>query len=335
MSRISPIINSDMPMKTNFQLVLVLTVAGSLSCQHLTTNSRQPSAAEEFQPLFAARRLTDPGLFTKGIEGPAVDLKGNLYVPNFHHDGSIGIVEPGKPPRVWLDLPPGGVSASIRFDAQGIMYVADYKKHRIYQIDPETKYLSIYFEDATLNQPNDFVIASDNSIYLSDPTWNRNKKGHILKIGPNGKVTPLLSDLRTPNGIDLSPDEKTLYFTESAEGVLYAYDIQGDSLVNKRELGRFEAETLDGLRTDVEGTIYVARITKGTIDRFSPEGRLLNRIPLLGKTVSNLAFGGPDGRTVYATLVENGNIESFRVDRPGREWQMQWNALLAGKRQTK
>jgi sugar lactone lactonase YvrE len=79
---------------------------------------------------------------------------------------------------------------------------------------------------------------------------------------------------------------------------------------------------MDGMRCDTEGNLYIARYGKGAIAKVSPAGKLLQEITLIGKNSSNVAFGGKDGRTVYVTLQDQGNIETFRVDKPGREWKM-------------
>ena len=76
---------------------------------------------------------------------------------------------------------------------------------------------------------------------------------------------------------------------------------------------------LDGLRTDVAGNIYITRPATGLVTRVSADGGSARDIRLLGKNPSNLTFGGPDGRTVFVTQVDGGFVESFRVDRPGRE----------------
>jgi len=77
------------------------------------------------------------------------------------------------------------------------------------------------------------------------------------------------------------------------------------------------------MRCDAEGNLYVARIGKGVVAKISPQGTILQEIQLIGKKPTNVAFGGSDGRTVYVTLMDQGNLESFRTDIPGREWQMQ------------
>ena len=80
---------------------------------------------------------------------------------------------------------------------------------------------------------------------------------------------------------------------------------------------------MDGMRCDIRGNLYIARFGKGTVVKVSPQGKVLQEIALQGKRPTNVAFGGKDGRMVYVTLQDQGNLESFRVDSPGREWKMQ------------
>lgn len=85
----------------------------------------------------------------------------------------------------------------------------------------------------------------------------------------------------------------------------------------------FQPDTIDGLRTDVTGRLYVARILKGTIALMKPNGAVEREIALRAKEPTNLAFGGSDGKTVFVTQRQGGFIESFRTDQPGREHCLQ------------
>jgi sugar lactone lactonase YvrE len=175
-------------------------------------------------------------------------------------------------------------------------------------------------------KPNDLAIAADGTLYASDP--DKDKKhlsGRIWRItrGLNGKGRGEVMSGRkmsTTNGIDLSPDGKTLYVGESATRELWAYRVDGAKLVTRGLVTKFEDFDLDGLRTDIDGQIYVTRNGKGTVAVISPDGTVKREIPLLGKEPTNLAFGGPDGKTVFVTQSEGGFIEAFRVERPGREY---------------
>src|SRR5690606_30268150 len=91
---------------------------------------------------------------------------------------------------------------------------------------------------------------------------------------------------------------------------------------NKRLLIRFEDFGMDGMRCDVAGNLYITRWGKGTVAVVSPRGEVLREIELAGKNCTNIAFGGADGCTCYVTVADRGNVETFRADVPGREWQM-------------
>lgn len=175
-----------------------------------------------------------------------------------------------------------------------------------------------------MSQPNDIAIDSKDQVYASDPNWKENT-GCIWHFDLNGKST-LLDSMGTANGIEVSPDEKTLYVNESVQRKVWAYDLSAKGEVsNKRLLIDFPDFGMDGMRCDTKGNLYITRFGKGTIVKLSPKGKRLKEIALIGKNPTNVAFGGKDGRTVYVTLQDQGNLESFRVDSPGREWKMQKN----------
>jgi sugar lactone lactonase YvrE len=276
------------------------------------------------QKLFESRQLTPPGEYTFGIEGPAVDAAGNLYAVNHLRQGTIGKVAAGaERSELFAELPAGSVGVSIRFD-RARMYVADYKGHNIFVLEPGATAPRVYFHSDAFNQPNDMALARDGTIYASDPHWKR-RDGQVWRIVPDGETgrgEPMIGPrkLGTTNGIDLSPDEKTLYVGESETREIWAYRIDGGKLAAPRLVRKFADHSLDGLRTDIDGRIYVARILKGTVEVLTADGKTVREIALRASEPTNLAFGGPDGRTVYVTQRKGGFIETFRVDRPGREF---------------
>ena len=83
--------------------------------------------------LFQSRQVTRAGEYTFGIEGPAVDAAGNLYVVNFQKAGTIGRLRPNAPAsELFATLPDGSIGNSIRFSPGGRMFIADWKKHNIF-----------------------------------------------------------------------------------------------------------------------------------------------------------------------------------------------------------
>ena len=125
--------------------------------------------------------------------------------------------------------------------------------------------------------------------------------------------------LGVTNGLDLSPDGRTLYVSESNSRQVWAYRLDGSKLLDPRLVRTFADFEVDGLRTDVDGRIYLARLSAGKIAIIGADGSLQREVAVSGKQPTNLTFGGPDGRTVFVTQKEGRFIEAFRVDRPGRE----------------
>ena len=118
------------------------------------------SAAED--TLFVSKRITPQGEYTAGIEGPAVDASGTLYVVNFQQSGNIGKLAAGAAQsQLFTSLPAGSIGNGIRFDRQGRMYVADYRKHTIWVIASGETTPHLYYQSDRFNQPNDLANAAD------------------------------------------------------------------------------------------------------------------------------------------------------------------------------
>jgi sugar lactone lactonase YvrE len=285
-----------------------------------------PSASA--QTLFQSEPLTDSGLFTRHIEGPAVDAAGNLYVCNFASDGMVARLRPGSVvPESFVSLPHGSVPNGMRFDKNGRMFLADYKGHTIFVVEPGARVAAAYFRSAQFHQPNDLAVSSEGTLFASDPDF-RGHSGRIWRVskGPDGRARGAIMEadrsMGATNGLDLSPDEKTLYVSESDTREVWAYTVNSDRLSSPRLMHRFEgprAEELDGLRTDVDGRIFVARPGAGAVAILGADGSLLREVRALGANPSNLTFGGPDGKTIYVTNASTRGVERFLSDRPGRE----------------
>lgn len=277
-------------------------------------------AARAEDALWVAKPLTKPGEFTPGIEGPACDRQGAVFAVNFGRQGTIGKVTPDGRGEVFVELGGTSVGNGIRFNRQGIMFVADYVGHNVLRIDPGTRKVAVFAHHDEMSQPNDLAIGPDGTLFASDPAWDKNT-GQLWRIGVDGKVTRLASGMGTANGIEVSPDGRTLYVNESAQRNVWAFPIGPNGLGEKRLVKQFPDHGFDGMRADIDGNLYITRYGKGTVVKLSPQGEVLREIDVLGKSPSNLCFGGPDGRTVYVTEVEHTRLIEFRVDRPGLEWQ--------------
>ncbi len=297
-----------------FFSIFCLFCVNQLSC---VSSDHTGSGKKE---LYHSSEFTPASSFTHGVEGPAVDKSGNVYAVNFGHEGTIGIIPLNSVPSLFVQLPVGSIGNGIRFNSHGDMLIADYKMHNILKVEMNTKTISVYAHNSEMTQPNDLAIDSKDVIFASDPDFKANTGG-IWKVDTHGHVTLVDSMSSIANGIEVSPDEKKLYVGYHRK--IFSYDLHySRSVGNKKLLIEFRDFSTDGMRWDTKGNLYIARIGKGVVAEVSPSGELLKEIKLVGKNPTNIAFGGKDGRTVYVTLMDRGNLESFQVDNPGREWKM-------------
>lgn len=285
-------------------------------------NQQQSETVASVDTVKAATVIVPPKTFTSGVEGPAADASGNIYAVNFANEGTIGIVDANDQASLFVTLPEGSVGNGIRFNRAGEMFIADYPKHNILKVDMNNRTISVHAHEPKMNQPNDIAIDDQDRLYASDPNWKEGT-GNLWRIDTDGKVTLLEENMGTTNGVEVSPDNKTLYVNESVQRNVWAYDLAPDgSVSNKRILITFPDFGMDGMRCDEAGNLYITRHGKGAVAVVSPAGKLLYEVTLTGKNPTNLAFGGADGKTVYVTIQDQGNIEKFPSVLSGRAWKM-------------
>lgn len=135
--------------------------------------------------------------------------------------------------------------------------------------------------------------------------------GSLFRIDPPGKVTHLWEGVEVTNGLGFSPDRKLLYHSDSTTRAVWAYDVRADRTVSPRQLFAKLPEGMpDGLTIDAEGGVWVAVVAgPGEIIRFKKDGTLDQRVKVPAKTVTSLAFGGPDMRDLYVVTANNDNRE--------------------------
>lgn len=271
--------------------------------------------------LYKAKDLTAENQFSSNIEGPNFDKAGNLYIVNFQHDGTIGKINPVTGAgEIFLTLPDSSVANGIHFNSKGTMLLPDFKGHNVLAVDMHTKKVSVYVHSSQFNQPNDLCVNSKDQVYATDPKWSSNS-GQLWRIDTDRVPVLLETNMGTTNGIELSPDEKTLYINESVQRKIWKYDVdKAGNISNKKLFASFPDFGFDGMKCDKAGNLYVARWGKGVIAVLSPEGKLIREIPLKGKQCSNLVFGGKDGKTVFVTLQDRKAVETFRVAIPGKKF---------------
>jgi gluconolactonase len=167
------------------------------------------------------------------------------------------------------------------------------------------------YEGKRLNSPNDLVFNRDGSLWITDPPFGLPKmdadpkkqiKFNAVFRYAGGKLTPVITDLPTPNGIGFSPDGRTLYVSNSMpQMAVYAYDVgPGGKVSNRRTFISYPGsapDVPDGLKVDSAGNVWTTG--PGGVRIISPKGKVLGQIKI-PEIVANVAFAG-DGKTVYLT----------------------------------
>ena len=281
-------------MKYKNTLLLCFFIGGFFSCKK--------------ERKFQSYDLTKENIFTEGIEGPATDSLGNIYAVNFQKGGTVGKVTPDGDSSLFIELPDGSIGNGIRFGKHNQMFIADYTNHNVLEVNLSTREIQIFANQPLANQPNDIAVLSKSILYASDPNWE-DGTGNLWKVTKDNGFELLEKDMGTTNGVEVSPDGKSLYVNESFQRKVWVYDIQKNGHVtNKRELISFNDFGLDGMRCDKEGNLYVCRYDKGTVVVVSPEGKVLNEILLKGKKPTNITFD-VDFSKCYVTVADRGCIE--------------------------
>ena len=249
------------------------------------------------------------------LEGPSFDRDGNLYVTDIPY----GRVFRVSPEGHWtLVAEYDGWPNGLKIHRDGRIFLADYK-HGLMLLEPETGRVSSVLADRrseSFKGLNDLIFDTQGRIYLSDQgqTGMHDPTGRVFRFDPaSGRLDTLLSNGTSPNGLALSPDESVLYVAMTRGNAVWRVPIFPDGSTSK--VGIFVqmaggVSGADGLAVDEAGGLYVADAGNGCVWTFSRFGEPMMRIRAAsaGRTVTNLAFGGQDRRTLYFIDSATGTI---------------------------
>jgi gluconolactonase len=203
----------------------------------------------------------------------------------------------------------------------GRLLVADQGHRGIALLDLRSKakrLLAERFEGRRFNSPNDLAVGPDGAIWFTDPPYGlegidasplkEQPVNGVYRRAPDGSIVRVEAELRFPNGIAFSPDGRTLYVSNSdpARAVIVAWDVGPQGRLSHRRLfadmtalaARGLPGLPDGMCIDFVGDLWATG--PGGVHVFAPDGRELGLVST-GAAISNCAFGGPDGRTLYMT----------------------------------
>jgi gluconolactonase len=209
--------------------------------------------------------------------------------------------------------PTNGANGLTR-DMQGRLVACEGLGRRVVreEADGSITVIAGSFQGHRLNRPNDVVVKSDGAIYFSDPQGNAVPDqtdltyAGVYRVSPDlGTITLLVNDFLTPNGLAFSPDESVLYVNDTRRRHIRAFDMAPNGTLARQtdrvfaDLGGVEPGVPDGMKVDSAGNVYCGG--SGGIWILDAKGKKLGRIVHGKPQTTNMAFGGPDWKTLYFT----------------------------------
>jgi gluconolactonase len=253
------------------------------------------------------------------LEGPAFDRDGNLYVVNIPF-GEILRVTPSGDWDVVTQY--DGWPNGMKMHKDGSLYVADYKIG-ILRIDPATGARETVVDhrwSESFHGCNDLHFASNGDIYFTDQGQSgmHEPTGRVYRYTTDGKLDRLIGNGPSPNGLVLNLDEKMLYVGMTRGNAAWRLPLLPDGTTTK--VGIFIQLSgghggPDGLALDAKGGLLICHAGLGTVWHFDHLGQPLHRIRSCeGLMTTNMAFGGPDNKSVFIT--ESGSGTILRAELP-------------------
>jgi gluconolactonase len=270
-----------------------------------------------------AERLATGFAFT---EGPLWNPDGFYYFVDIRKN-NLHRIRPGQPAELVRDNT--SESNGTTFDLEGRVVICEGGNRRVTRWSADAKSKSEVLMDRwqgkRLNRPNDVVCKSDGSIYFTDPGYRvpfaEREMPHaaVYRVKPDGSVS-MVADFEYPNGLAFSPDERRLYVANT-RWAQYIHVLELDSagnMVRRRVFADMPSDgdkngVPDGMKVDVEGRVYCTGPDGTWV--FEPDGTRLGiiRTP---EFPANIAFGGPDLKTLFLTA--NTSVYTLRMKVPGQ-----------------
>ena len=309
------------------------------------TSDAPSDAGPQYPPL----RLSDIGppvrvsgqfLFT---EGPVWDpAKKVLY---FSDINASTIYQLTLPDTIAPFLTPTQNANGLALDPQGRLIVAGFASRSVERVAGSSlQPIATSYQGMPLNSPDDIIARSDGVIYFTNPTFGINGSQGLSKqtqdlsfegvyrLTTDGTVHLEDKSMATPNGVELSPDERTLYVSFTTPGIIQEYSVAADGLLGSPESFASDVPLADSMCVDAAGNLYVASL--GGVMVFDASGGSLGSIvcaipavapdgapTIVAQIPTNCAFGGPDQKTLFITArlalsgtPVAGNASLFRVD---------------------
>jgi len=258
------------------------------------------------------------------LEGPSFDRDGNLWCVNPPF-GQVLKISPQR--QVSVACTYDGVPGGLKIHRSGEIFIADRRKG-LMRLDPVSGRIATFLGRDRLEPGykglNDLVFARNGDLYFTDQgdTGLQDPSGRVFRLRADGRLDCLLDNVPSPNGIVLAPAETYLFVAVTFGPQVWRGQLMPDGRIIK--VGAFQTLSggysgPDGLAMDQDGGLAVCHNRLGTVWTFDPLGQPRFRIrSCRGLMTTNLAYGGPDNRTLYITESESGSILAVDLPVPGQ-----------------
>jgi gluconolactonase len=210
----------------------------------------------------------------------------------------------------------------------------DYKGGTVERVDPRTGERRVLYAECDgnrLSAPNDLVFDRQGGFWFTDLgkryARHRDHGGVYYALPDGSSIREVAFPILSPNGVGLSPDERTLYVADTEPARLWAFDIEAPGELRKKPWpaahgGRSIAglpgfQRFDSLAVTASGNIAVATLETGFITVIAPDGKVLDQVRMPDSHPTNICFGGEDMRTAWITLSAKGDLGVMRWPEPG------------------
>ena len=290
---------------------------------------QQPTIFPALQPA----QVGAPTLLAKGFtlaESPTWDPCGKRLIVTDPTKNTISEIAPDG--QVSVVLADTNYTNGIAYDRDGSLLMAQMGNNnggRVARLDRSGSVTVLSDKNTRggrFHTTDDLVVRSDGMLYFSDGDFSHADHTtlvltptplFILKPGPEPRMLVAGPSVAGPNGVELSPDEKTLYLSAYFSDAVAKYEVAPDGSLSKAATFASSLPSADSLCLDAAGNLYVG--IEGGLQILRPDGSKLKLIPIASNKVTNCTFGGAQGTTLYFTAwTEVWKVEAMPI--PGLDW---------------
>ncbi len=283
------------PLEVRWRNLKICEVANEKTIADSVVASQQTSVTK------AGAEVKELGSGYKFTEGPSVGADGLIYFSDIPNE-RVHVYDPANG-TIEIFREESGKTNGTLWTPNDAIICCEGGNRRVVRIEPgkEPTVLADSFDGKKLNSPNDVDIDGVGGLFFTDPRYGDRSNMEmevegVYYLNRGRKISRVIDDIKRPNGIVLSPDEKTLYVADTGDRAIWKYDLKQPGKPTNKQ--KFAETSSDGMTVDQAGNVY---LTNGPfVHVYRPDGELLEKIEF-PQNPANVTFGGPNNSTLFVT----------------------------------